>query len=91
MLGGLAIVASDTAGQREIAAETDDAIRLYRAGDPLSLANELNRLLASPETLKAAQVASLAAAQARYNWEVDEVKLQKILTEVLIPTVGGQE
>jgi len=51
----------------------------------------LNRLLASPETLKAAQAASLAAAQARYNWEVDEVKLQKILTEVLIPTVGGQD
>jgi glycosyltransferase involved in cell wall biosynthesis len=91
MLGGLAIVASDTAGQREIAAETDDAIRLYRAGDPQSLAHELNRLLASPETLKVAQAASLAAAQARYNWEVDEVKLQNILTEVLFPTVGGQD
>ena len=90
MLGGLAVIASDTAGQREIAADTNDAVRLYRAGDPLSLSIEMNRLLASPEVLKAAQTASLNAAKTRYNWEIEEVRLQKIVTDVVSPAASSR-
>lgn len=86
MLGGLAIVASDTAGQVEIANETPEAIRLYHAGDPSSLANAINHLLASPIALKAAKTAALYAAETRYNWEIEKIKLLELVERSLNPS-----
>jgi glycosyltransferase involved in cell wall biosynthesis len=69
LLGGLAVVASDTAGQREIAAQADGAVRLYLSGDSQALARELNALLNSREKLQAAKAAALQAAEKTFCWE----------------------
>jgi glycosyltransferase involved in cell wall biosynthesis len=69
LLAGLAVIASDTAGQREVARGADSAIWLYQAGDSLGLADNLNMLLRSPELLLASKRAALAAAETRFNWE----------------------
>lgn len=69
LLGGLAVVASDTAGQCEIAAQASDAVRIYRSNDAASLANELNALLDSPEMLRTSKSAALAAAEKKFCWE----------------------
>jgi len=75
LLGGLAVVASDTAGQREVAEQAQQAtggegpVRLYRAGDPASLAAQINALLASPERLAAAKASALLAARRVFCWE----------------------
>ncbi|HUC60693.1 MAG TPA: glycosyltransferase [Alphaproteobacteria bacterium] len=72
LLGGLAVVASDTAGQREIAAAAPRAIVPYVAGDAASLAASLNALLESPGRLGAARAAALEAAHGIFNWECEE-------------------
>jgi glycosyltransferase involved in cell wall biosynthesis len=81
MLGGLAVIASDTAGQVEIAKEVPGAIHLYGAGDPLSLASRINELVASPDALKAAKMASLRAAAEKYNWEMEKSNLLNLVTQ----------
>src|ERR1039458_8105828 len=47
LLAGLAVVASDTAGQREIAERAPGAVHLYPSGRPDALAEQINRLLCS--------------------------------------------
>lgn len=84
MLGGLAVVASDTAGQREIAADVTEGVRLYQAGDALSLSREINRLLDSTNALEAAKAASLHAAEVKYNWEIESAKLRELVTSALV-------
>jgi glycosyltransferase involved in cell wall biosynthesis len=69
LLGGLAVVATDTAGQLEVAAAAPQAIQVCRDGDPSSLADAINRLLASPEVLTRAKQAALDAARTRFCWE----------------------
>ncbi len=83
LLGGLAVVASDTAGQREIAAESEGAIRLYSEGDPVSLAKQLNMLLTSREALESTKAAALNVARTKYCWEMDEARLLRAVTESL--------
>lgn len=75
LLAGLAVVASDTAGQREVAEATLDAVMLYRSGDARSLADVLNGLLGSPEHMRRARAGALAAAQATFCWERQEASL----------------
>lgn len=88
LLGGLAVVASDTAGQREIAAQSEGAIRLYSEGDPVSLAKQLNALLASRDALQSAKSAALRVARVKYCWEIDEARLLRAVTEsVTSPTL----
>ena len=90
LLGGLAVVASNTSGQHEIAAVADGGVRLYYAGDPRSLADEINQLLASPETLRRAKNAALRAAEMRYNWETEKAHLLEYVAKSLSPAVASQ-
>jgi glycosyltransferase involved in cell wall biosynthesis len=69
LLGGLAVVASDTAGQREIAAQSPEAVQLYPAGNAALLAEQLNHLFASPQRLHEAKAAALRSAEQTFCWE----------------------
>jgi glycosyltransferase involved in cell wall biosynthesis len=75
LLGGLAVVASNTAGQREVAARAPGAIALYQPGNPRALAAALDGLLSSPDTLDQAKRAALQAAQQTFCWERQEPAL----------------
>jgi glycosyltransferase involved in cell wall biosynthesis len=69
LLAGLAVVASDTKGQIEVAEQAPEAIRVYRSGRPSDLADCLNQLLKSTEKLRAAKRAALSAAERDFCWE----------------------
>ncbi len=69
LLGGLAVVASGTAGQREVAEQAPGAVRLFRAGRPGELAAILNSMLEDKEGLCAAKAAALEAAEHSFCWE----------------------
>jgi glycosyltransferase involved in cell wall biosynthesis len=65
----LAVVASDTAGQTEIAAQASNAVQIYPAGDASALAQRLNFWLEQPKQLANAKVAALQAAEKTFCWE----------------------
>jgi glycosyltransferase involved in cell wall biosynthesis len=67
--GGIAVVATDTLGQQEVAREAPDAVMLYRNKDRQGLALLLNGLLKDPERLKHAKLAALQAAREKFCWE----------------------
>ena len=86
LLGGLAVVATDTAGQREIGGQVPDAVELC-TGDPVSMADALRRILA-PERLEAAKTAALIAAQEQFCWEQQAPVLVASVERALDMPVG---
>jgi glycosyltransferase involved in cell wall biosynthesis len=72
---GLAVVASATAGQREVAQRAPEAVRLYPPGDARALAARIDELLASGERLASARAAALHAAQNTFAWEHEAPRL----------------
>ncbi|MFK0734712.1 MAG: glycosyltransferase [Gloeotrichia echinulata GP01] len=66
---GLAIIATDTAGQREILSQYPAIGHLIPSNDPVALAQALKNLLCESEKLPAAQAASLQAAKEQFCWE----------------------
>jgi glycosyltransferase involved in cell wall biosynthesis len=75
LLAGLAVVASDTDGQREVAEQSGEAVLLYPSGEPGALAARLNALLGSRERLARAKAAALAAAEQSFCWERQKLVL----------------
>lgn len=69
LLGGLAVVASDTTGQREVALQAPSAVFLYPCGDVKKLSDQLNKLLSMPDRLTSAKTAALRAAESKFCWE----------------------
>jgi glycosyltransferase involved in cell wall biosynthesis len=83
LLAGLAAVASDTAGQCEVAGQAPDAVLLYPSGDAAALAARLNALLASPDRLARAKAAALQAAERTFCWERQESVLLETVARAL--------
>jgi glycosyltransferase involved in cell wall biosynthesis len=83
LLAGLAVVASDTIGQREVARRADGAVKLYSSGNALALAEQLNSLLDSATELRSAKAAAVRAAQAEFSWEKQEDKLLTVVEGAL--------
>jgi glycosyltransferase involved in cell wall biosynthesis len=75
LLAGLAVVASDTVGQQEVASRAHGAVLLYPSGDAPALAAQINRLLASPELLERTKACALLAARETFCWEQQEKTL----------------
>ena len=75
LLAGLAVVASDTTGQREVAGQATGAVFLYPSGDAGALASQLNALLEAPDRLEGAKAAGLRAARQTFCWERMEGRL----------------
>ncbi|MCC6212378.1 MAG: glycosyltransferase [Burkholderiales bacterium] len=68
LLAGLPVVASDTAGGREVASQAGEAVHLWSSGDSRELASRLDALLLDPDRLARAKAAALEAA-ATFCWE----------------------
>lgn len=75
LLGGLAVLASDTAGQREAAALAPGAVSVYPSGDAHALAAALNRLATNPQALQQAKAMALRAAEHEFCWEKSSAAL----------------
>lgn len=85
LLAGLAVVASDTAGQQEVAERAPGAVLLYPSGDTCALAARLNALLESKERLTVAKTAALRAAEQTFSWEEQE----KVLLPSIMHAIGS--
>lgn len=83
LLGGLAVVASDTAGQREVAMQAKDAVAVYQPGNPAALANALDGLLASRALLAHAKSTALEIARDFLCWEGQERTLLAAIAATL--------
>lgn len=83
MQSGLAVLASDTAGQREVAALAPGAIRLWEGSDGGPLRDQLRRLLIRGEELFAARAASLAHAEKTLHWENEKQRLLAMIPEAM--------
>jgi hypothetical protein len=68
LLAGLAIVASDTAGQAEAAACCDGAVSLFKVGDAKALASQVNSLLSSHD-LEARKAKAVYVSKEIFSWE----------------------
>jgi glycosyltransferase involved in cell wall biosynthesis len=86
LLGGLAVVASDTAGQREVAMQATGAVTLYEPGNPAALAQALRTLIGSPDGLARAKAAALQAAEQTFCWERQEQVLLRSIEAALRET-----
>ncbi len=69
LLAGLAVVLTDTAGQRPLAADLGEGALTYRPGDVGALAAGLRRWAEDKTALGAAKVAAWRAAGRRWHWE----------------------
>lgn len=74
LLAGIAVVATDTEGQKEVAALTP-AVHLFENKNRASLVATLTQLLNNPADLEKAKAEALERAQAVFCWEKQEQKL----------------
>ena len=79
---GLAVVASDTAGQREAAAIAPGAVTVFRNGKVAELQEMLQRLVADRELLRGMRAAAWVAG-AELVWENEAPKLVKSVETAL--------
>src|SRR5262249_55542032 len=83
LLAGLAVVASDTAGQREVAKQASGAVLLYPSGDASTLAAHINELLESQKKLEGAKTAALRAAMKTFCWDRQESTMLRSIGEAI--------
>jgi glycosyltransferase involved in cell wall biosynthesis len=81
--GGIAVVASDTLGQQEVAKDAPDAVMMFKNKDRQGLSSLLNSLLKDGERLKQAKQAALQAAGDKFCWEHQQPWLVNWISEAL--------
>ena len=74
ILAGIAVIATDTPGQREVMAQAQGAGILYEPGDFKSLAAHVNGLLEG-DKLMSAKRRAWRIGQSRFNWDCEKSKL----------------
>jgi glycosyltransferase involved in cell wall biosynthesis len=83
LLGGLAVVATDTSGQREVAEQAGDAVWLCSVDSPDEMAHQLRMLLQSDNHLETAQEHALRAAREEFSWEQQVQRLLESVSSTL--------
>lgn len=76
MRAGLAIMASDTAGQREVAAKVPHVVSIFKQGDAQSLAAALYPLLTEPERLRHIKGLSWRDFDGHFGWDQSKRVIQ---------------
>ncbi len=89
LLAGLAVAATDTRGQREVLTTCPDAGFLYAPADVGALTAILARFAADRDLLSRTKAAALRAAEVRWNWEREAVKLVETVRAVLPGATGA--
>lgn len=85
---GLAVIATDTAGQREILSRSSAIGRLIPSNHPLALAQALEDLLQTPDKLAVAKAAALQAAKEQFCWERQAEILLQAAELALVREIG---
>ncbi len=80
---GLAVVASDTAGQREVLAHSPDAGIIVETHETARFAAALDALLADPAALQHRQRTARKLAEQTYCWEREGPRLTELVARAL--------
>ncbi len=80
---GLAVVASDTTGQKEVAALASGAVVLYACGEVTSLRSCLAGLVSSANSLELAQANALRIGADGLNWKSEKQRLLDVFQSAL--------
>jgi hypothetical protein len=80
---GLAVIASETAGQGEIFAAAPGSGILISAGDDGAFAETLDRFLGNPTEVRTAQREARAAAEREFCWEKESPRLLDAVARAL--------
>ncbi len=80
---GLAVIATDTAGQREIFSQKSEIGQLIPDQNPAALAKAVDDLLEIPEKLAAFKAAALNAAKENFCWEQQTSILVNLIESAL--------
>jgi glycosyltransferase involved in cell wall biosynthesis len=83
LLAGIAVVASDTLGQKEVAEQAPGSVFLFRNSDSQSLADVLNGLLSDKAALITARTKALEVAIDKFCWEKQEKLLVDWIKELI--------
>lgn len=83
LLGGLPSVASDIPSHSLLAPELGRAMKLFAKGDAVSLAASIDEFLLDSEGLSKARAHAYGLGQERFNWDLEQQKLQKIIASAL--------
>lgn len=81
---GLAVVATETAGQREVMTQAPDAGILVRLEDPALAAAKIDDLLANREAISAYGLGARRAAASTYCWELEAPRLVAAVQNALV-------
>lgn len=83
MNAGLAVIATDTAGQQEVMRAAPAAGLLITAHETTDYAAKLDALLGDPARLRATQLAARAAAVREFSWEPETPRLLEAVARAL--------
>jgi glycosyltransferase involved in cell wall biosynthesis len=82
LLAGIAVLASDTSGQKEVAAKAGEAVITYQNNDVNDLSEKINSLVKFREELKLKQSIALEYARDYYCWEKQKDSLVNWIKEL---------
>jgi glycosyltransferase involved in cell wall biosynthesis len=85
MNAGLAVIATDTAGQVEVMKAAPQCGLLIKAGETTRLTAELDALLADRVRLRSMQEAARRSAEQKFSWEHEAPRLLTAVQNVLQP------
>ncbi|MEO6995331.1 MAG: glycosyltransferase, partial [Lacunisphaera sp.] len=80
---GLAVVATPTAGQREVAAKASGTVSFIQPESLDATAGMLDELISNPTQLAAAQRSARLAAETTYCWEREAPRLVQLVAQAL--------
>ncbi len=80
---GLAVVASDTAGHKEVATMVEAGVMIYEQSNTSSLATVLLKLLTDQSQLKVAKAAALRGLAGELDWDVSAGRVVKLATAAM--------
>jgi glycosyltransferase involved in cell wall biosynthesis len=74
-LAGIPVLLSDIPAHRDLATQTERAVRVYSTENACSLATAMDALIRDPQGLADARVAAFQLAQTRFNWDIEKIAL----------------
>lgn len=83
LMAGLAIIGTDTDGQKDIFKSFPEAALLCSIDDPSSLAAAMTHFIMNPDRLLEAKTAARSIALERFNWETESQKIFESVSSVL--------
>jgi hypothetical protein len=83
LLAGLPVLASDTAGQKEIAKAHPQITHIFQNGNSDHLAFILNQILTHRNQIESAKIAALNIAKTKYCWEESQKTLLSLVSQAL--------